>query len=291
MTMAPKVALITGTNSGIGLSTAVQLCQAGYTTYASVRSLSKAGALKKAGAAAGVASLLKIIEMDVGSDESVATAVKALLAETENVIDVTIANAGYADLAPPEAASVGAFEANMNVNLYGVVRLANAVLPAMRAARRGRFIATSSVAGLMATPMKPVYVSTKFALEGYMESMAASYASVGIHFSLVEPGPVASEVMANSKGNVEAAPAELRPAAQACHTAFLRMMADPLPAEECAKYFLRAATDERPHLRYMAYEEMAPALGVKCADLTGEKTLAVLTSISVPPTESSGGCE
>jgi len=96
--MAPKVALITGTNSGIGLSTAVQLCQACYTTYASVRSLSKAGALKKAGAAAGVASLLKIIEMDVGSDESVATAVKALLAETENVIDVAIANAGYADL-------------------------------------------------------------------------------------------------------------------------------------------------------------------------------------------------
>jgi len=289
--MAPKVALITGTNSGIGLRTAVQLCQAGYITYASVRSLSKAGALKKAAAAAGVANLLKIIEMDVGSDESVATVVNGLLSETDNVINVAIANAGYADFAPPEVASVAAFKSNMNVNFYGVVRLANAVLPAMRAARRGRFIATSSVVGLMGTPMKPVYVSTKFALEGYVESMAASYASVGIHFSLVEPGPVASEFMANSTGNVEAAPAELRSVANAYHTAFLRVMADPLPAEECAKYFLRAATDERPHLRYMAYEAMAPALGVKYSDLTGDKTLAVLTSISVPPTETSGGCE
>ena len=117
MTMAPKVALITGTNSGTGLATSFQLCKAGYTTYATVRSLSKPDALKQVAKAASVIGRLTAIEMVVGDGRWVATAVKDLLVETENTIDVVVANAGYGDVSPPEVAQVSAFENNLNVNL------------------------------------------------------------------------------------------------------------------------------------------------------------------------------
>jgi len=95
--MGPKIALVTGTNTGIGLAISVKLCQVGFITYASVRSLAKADALQKAAATAGVSDRLKVIEMDVGDDASVISAVKAVLADTGNIIDVVISNAGYMD--------------------------------------------------------------------------------------------------------------------------------------------------------------------------------------------------
>jgi len=95
--MGPKIALVTGTNTGIGLAISVKLCQVGFITYASVRSLAKADALQKAAATAGVSDRLKVIEMDVGDDASVISTVKAVLADTGNIIDVVISNAGYMD--------------------------------------------------------------------------------------------------------------------------------------------------------------------------------------------------
>ena len=95
------------------------------------------------------------------------------------------------------------------VNLYGIVWLVNAVLPGMRAAGGGRIFVTSSTVGLVAPPMLPVYCTTKFAVEGYIESMAATYAPVGIHFSLVEPGPVGTPFGANAHAAAVEAPAEL----------------------------------------------------------------------------------
>jgi len=279
--MAPKIALVTGTNSGIGLAASVQLCQAGYTTYATVRSLAKATALREAAKAAGVVDRLKVIEMDVSNDASVASAVTNVLAETDNTLDVVVANAGYGDLSPPEAAAVQAFQDNLNVNLFGVVRLANAVLPSMRAAGRGRIIATSSILGLVAMPMMPVYATTKFALEGYMESMAAAYAGIGIHFSLVEPGPVATAFSDNATVP-NGMPAELRPAAKAMEAFMGRLLSQPQSSEECAKYIVRAATEERPQLRYMTYEPVEPMIREKYVDLTGGKTLAALTAMVAP---------
>jgi len=85
------------TNTGIGLAISVKLYQVGFITYASMRSLAKADELQKAAATAGVLDRLKVIEMDVGDDASVTTAVKAVLADTGNAIDVVISNAGYID--------------------------------------------------------------------------------------------------------------------------------------------------------------------------------------------------
>lgn len=280
--MAPKVALVTGTNSGIGLAVAVQLCEAGYATYATVRALAKADALRDAAAEAGVADLLHVIEMDVSDDASVAAGVKAVLAETGGVLDVAVANAGYGDMSPPEAANVDRLAANLDVNLYGVVRLCNAVLPTMRAAGGGRIVVTSSIVGLVGFPMMPVYVATKFALEGYIESMAASYAPIGIHFSLVEPGPVGTQLMDNAQSADGGVPAELEPVAAAYGTNMQAMMSTPQSATDCAKYFLRAVTDEVPQLRYMTHEPSVEMLAAKYTDLTGAKTAAVLRGMTQP---------
>jgi len=191
------------------------------------------------------------------------------------------------DTSPPETVTVDALAANLNVNLYGAVRLSNAVLPAMRTAGGGRFIATSSLAGLLGLPMLPLYASTKFALEGYMESMAAAYAGIGIHFSIVAPGPVSSALVANAAAPNEAAPAELRPAIEAFQHFIEDLVANSQSPDDCAEYFIKAATDERPQLRYMTYKPIHPKIRAKFVDLTGQKTLEALKSMVAPRTETS----
>lgn len=275
--MAPKVALVTGTSSGIGLATAVQLCQADFTTYATVLSLDDAAELTAAAEAADVSARLHVIEMDVRDDASVVKAVNKLLADTDGVLDFVAANAGFGDMTPPESGGVDVYHANMDVNLYGVVRLANAVLPTMRAARAGRFFATSSIAGMVALPMTPVYNVTKFALEGYIETMAASYAPIGVHFGVVAPGPVNSGFhAAMTRDPTGVVPPELEPVDAALKVFLGNLMADAQTPAEVAPYFVRAATDAEPCLRYMTYEPIAKLLGGKFADMTGAGTAAAL---------------
>lgn len=275
--MSTKVALVTGTSSGIGFATAVHLCQAGFTTYATVLALPQAAKLEAAAKSAGVSSFLHVLVMDVTSDESVTSGVKTLLSETADTLDVVVANAGYGDMSPPEAGGVDAYRANLDVNLYGVVRLANAVLPTMRAARAGRFIATSSIAGMLALPMTPVYNVTKFALEGYIESMAASYAPTGIHFSVVAPGPVHTDFSKNMTTDpAGVVPAELETVNAATIDFIQALMADAQTSDEVAKFFVKAATDEVPQLRYMTHEGSIKMMSAKYADLTGEATAKAL---------------
>ena len=191
------------------------------------------------------------------------------------------------DFTPPEAAAVSNFADNLNVNLYGVVRLVNAVLPGMRAAGGGRIVVTSSTVGLVALPMLPVYCTTKFAVEGYIESMAATYAPVGIHFSLVEPGPVGTPFGANAHAAAAAAPAELAGVAATFNKNSGDFMAAPQDAAECAKYHMRAITDAKPQLRYMTYEGLRWMVGAKYVDLTGTKTMDALATLTTPREESS----
>lgn len=279
-----KFALVTGTNTGIGLEVTVQLAEAGYTTYATVRAMDKAGALKETAASRGVADRVHVVEADVGSDESVATAVAGVLRRTGNVLDVVVANAGYGDMTPPEAARPRNFADNMNVNLCGVVRLVNAVLPSMRARRRGHVLVTSSLVGLMGLPMMPVYVATKFAVEGYIESMAGAYAPLGIHFTLVEPGPVETAFTANaSSAGHDAMPADLKPVVEAYGKASESFMSKPQSAKDCAAYYIRALQDEAPKLRSMTYEPFTAMVATKYADADGSKTLAMMTEMTTPP--------
>jgi len=180
MTSSP-VAIVTGANSGIGLAVSVALAGAGFQVHAGMRDGASLDALLTA---AAPPDAIHALRMDVGDDDSVASAVASVLAATGGRVDVAVANAGYGTLVSVEA-SLADHAAVMNVNYFGALRLVKAVLPAMRARGAGRIIGSSSVGGVVGFPFGSPYAASKFAMEGLWESCFGEYKHAGIHFSLV----------------------------------------------------------------------------------------------------------
>ncbi len=198
----PKVILITGTSTGLGVQIAVQAAHAGHTVYATMRNLAKRGILDAAASDAGVN--FNVLELDVQDSASVNAAVDQIIAN-EGRIDKLINNAGAGFIRTTEQASEEEVAWVMDVNFMGVVRCTKAVMPHMRAARSGHVITISSVGGLVGQPFNEIYCAAKFAVEGYTEALA-SYVTpnFGIHFSTVEPGGIQSEFATNVLKHVEA---------------------------------------------------------------------------------------
>ncbi|WP_298856052.1 SDR family oxidoreductase [uncultured Ruegeria sp.] len=198
----PKVILITGTSTGLGVQIAVQAAQAGHTVYATMRNLAKRGILDVAASDAGVN--FNVLELDVQDSASVNAAVDQIIAN-EDRIDTLINNAGAGFVRTTEQASEEDVAWVMDVNFMGVVRCTKAMMPHMRSARSGHVITISSVGGLVGQPFNEIYCAAKFAVEGYTEALA-SYVTpnFGIHFSTVEPGGIQSEFAANVLKHVEA---------------------------------------------------------------------------------------
>jgi len=186
-----KIILITGTSTGLGIELSVQAARAGHKVYATMRNLDKRAALDQAAANAGVS--LNVLQLDVQDSASIASAVDTIVAENGH-IDVLINNAGAGFVRSTEQASEAEINWVMDVNFMGVVRCTKAVLPHMRARRQGHVIAISSVGGLVGQPFNEIYCAAKFAVEGYMESLASYVTpSFGLDFSVVEPGGITSE--------------------------------------------------------------------------------------------------
>ncbi len=198
----PKVILITGTSTGLGVETAIQAARAGHTVYATMRNLDKRATLDAAAAGAGVS--LSVLPLDVQETASVEAAVNQIIAETGR-IDTLINNAGAGYVRTTEQASEADVSWVMDVNYMGVVRCTKAVIPHMRKARSGHVITISSVGGLVGQPFNEFYCAAKFAVEGYTEALA-SYVTpnFGIHFTTVEPGGIQSEFAASVMKQVEA---------------------------------------------------------------------------------------
>jgi len=170
-----KVAIVTGASSGIGQASAKALHQAGFRVFGTSRR--------------AVASTLEGITMvtcDVTDDASVKAAVDKVL-DMAGKIDVLVNNAGTGLLAGAEESSVNQAQALFDVNLFGVLRTTNAVLPIMRQQKAGRIINISSVLGLIPAPFSALYSSTKHALEGYSESLDHEVRTFGIRICLLEP--------------------------------------------------------------------------------------------------------
>lgn len=171
-----KVVLITGASSGFGQLAAERLAQAGHTVFGTSRQ-------PKGGARGGY----RMLPLDVRSDESVRDCVAAVLQEAGR-IDVLVNNAGYALSSLIEEATIEEAKQQFETNFWGTVRMTKAVLPTMRRQRNGRVINISSLAGLVGVPGEGFYAATKFAMEGYSETLASEVAPFHIHISLIEPG-------------------------------------------------------------------------------------------------------
>jgi len=187
----PKVILITGTSTGLGVATAVQAAQAGHTVYATMRNTQKRGTLDAAAQVAGVS--LNVLQLDVQDTGSVNAAVDTVIAE-QGHIDVLINNAGMGYVRSLEQAEETDIQKILDINYTGVTRCIKAVMPHMRKARAGHVINISSVGGLVGQPFNEIYCGAKFAVEGLTEAMASYITpAFGIHFTAVEPGGIASE--------------------------------------------------------------------------------------------------
>lgn len=201
MATKSKVILITGTSTGLGAATAVQLAQKGHAVYATMRDLAKKGEL--AAAMAQAKSSMTLLQLDVQNMASVAAAVDAVM-RAEGRIDVLVNNAGAGYARSTEQASLDDVAWVMDLNFMGVVRATKAVIPHMRKARAGHIVNISSVGGLVGQPFNEIYCAAKFAVEGYTEALA-SYVQphFGIKFTAIEPGGISSAFFASAVKKLE----------------------------------------------------------------------------------------
>ncbi|MCP3913308.1 MAG: SDR family oxidoreductase [Actinomycetia bacterium] len=189
------VALITGSNSGIGRGAAIELARRGWTVYGSMRSLDKGEKLAALSAEAGVE--VRPVVLDVTDTGSVNAAV-AQVTEDSGGIDVVINNAGVGGNGVTEECPIELYEQVMDANVYGGIRLIQAVLPQMRERGSGTIVNFSSVVGRVAHIAQSPYYVSKFAVEAMTEGLAQEVAPFGIRVCLIEPGITKSAIFAKN---------------------------------------------------------------------------------------------
>jgi NAD(P)-dependent dehydrogenase (short-subunit alcohol dehydrogenase family) len=187
MSEAQKNVIITGSSSGFGLKAVKDFADKGYRVFATMRGTEGKNAAVKTELEA-YSKLIHVVDMDVTSDESVKTAIESLLAKAGK-IDILINNAGVMYLGITEAFSIAQAREQMETNYYGAMRIIQAVLPAMREAKSGLIINTSSMVGQISAPYFSTYAATKHALEGYVQGLRYEVAPFGIDVAIVQPGP------------------------------------------------------------------------------------------------------
>ena len=182
-----KVALVTGSSSGIGLETALALARDGYHTFASMRDIGKAGEIEYAAKKENLS--IDVIELDVDKEEAIVSAVKKVVTDGGR-LDVLVNNAGYGQFGCTEDVSVDDFRKQFETNFFSIVRIIQEVAPIMRKQNSGIIVNISSVVGKIGLPGSPAYISTKFALEGLSECLRYELGQFGIKTTLIEPGVI-----------------------------------------------------------------------------------------------------
>lgn len=193
-----KVALVTGSSSGIGLETSLALARKGYFTYATMRDTNKATKLLDISKKENLK--LVTIPLDVDKEDSIKNAVSKIESE-KGRIDVLVNNAGYLLFGCIEDISVDELKAQFETNFFGIVRMIQLVAPIMRKQNSGIIVNLSSVAGRIGFPGTPAYISSKFALEGLSESMRYEMSPFGIKTIIIEPGVIKTNIFSSMKNN------------------------------------------------------------------------------------------
>jgi NAD(P)-dependent dehydrogenase (short-subunit alcohol dehydrogenase family) len=257
MTIKNKVALVTGSSSGMGFATAIILARAGIHTYASMRNLKKSKTITELSSAENLP--LQVVQLDVNDKKSVKEAITKIVTEKER-IDVLVNNAGYGLFGSLEDISIEELKAQFETNFFGVIRVTQLVLPIMRKQKSGTIVNVSSVGGRIGLPVLSAYHSTKFALEGLSESMSYELEPFGIRVVIIEPGVIRTNIMNSSiiakKAQDPKSPYFLL--IQKVENNFKLMMEnESSPPEEVAKVILGVVTSENPQLRYTVGNDAA----------------------------------
>lgn len=243
--MSSPVALVTGASSGIGRHTVLGLLDAGFTVHGAARRTDRMTDLGDRGA--------QVLAMDLTDDASLVAGVEDVLARSGR-LDVLVNNAGYGSFGALEDVPLEEGRRQFDVNVFGLARLTQLVLPHMRAAGRGRIINVSSIGGTIYEPLGSWYHATKFAVEGMSDSLRVELAPFGLDVVLVQPGPVRTEWNAIARATLRATSGT---SAYRRHVATVDRVleradrpgvgAEP---EAVAATIVRAATAARPRTRY-----------------------------------------
>ena len=244
-----KVAVITGTSSGIGFETALALAREGYYTYATMRDTTKSNKIREIGEKENLK--IDVLELDVDDENSVKDAVRKIL-EQKQRIDVLVNNAGWALWGCVEDVSVDEFKAQFDTNFFSIIRLIQEVAPTMRKQSSGTIVNVSSVVGRIGFPASPAYISSKFALEGLSESLRFELAPFGVNVVIIEPGVIKTNFMKNMKMAEKSESDTVYRDITVKVVSGVKMMAEMgTHPKEVADTIVKAVKDEKPLPRYI----------------------------------------
>jgi len=244
-----KVAIVTGSSSGIGFETSLALAREGYFTYATMRDTTKSNKIKEITQKENLK--ISILELDVDNEKSVKSAIAQILDQKQR-IDVLVNNAGWGLWGCVEDVSIDEFKEQFETNFFSIIRLIQEVAPAMRKQGSGTIVNVSSVVGRIGFPASPAYISSKFALEGLSESLRFEFAPFGVDVIIIEPGVIKTNFMKNMK---MAKKSELDTVYKDITTKVVsgvKMMVEMgTPPKEVANTIVKAIKDKKPLPRYV----------------------------------------
>jgi NAD(P)-dependent dehydrogenase (short-subunit alcohol dehydrogenase family) len=248
-----KIAVVTGSSSGIGLLTAVELAANGYRVVATMRDLDRSVRLEEAAQKAGVRALIDLRQLDVTNFDAIAGVVDGIVGD-HGRIDVLVNNAGFSSAGFVEDTQLAELRHQMETNFFGAVAMTKAVLPTMRKQRSGHILQITSVGGRAPAPMLSSYSASKFALEGWSESLRIEVHSLGIRVVLIEPGAYDTDIWERNLVIGKDALSADSPNKERSQrfAAFIKGRAPKRrDAREVAQVIVRAAKDSNPKLRYL----------------------------------------
>jgi len=243
-----KVALVTGSSSGIGYETALLLARNGFDTFATMRNMNKSKEITEVSKRENLP--LRVMQLDVNDDRSVADAIKNILNEKKS-IEVVVNNAGYGLMGSVEDSSLDEIKAQFETNFFGAIRVIKEVIPIMRKQRSGTIVNVSSVAGRIGFPMGSAYVSSKFALEGLSESMSYELKQFGIKIVLIEPGVINTNFAFATPKKALEANSSYSQLMNKMEENLFSTIANGTPPKDVANVILHSITKESPEHRYL----------------------------------------
>jgi len=256
-----KVAVVTGTSSGIGFETALALAREGYYTYATMRDTTKSDKIKELGKKDNLK--ISVLELDVDDKNSVKNAIRKILNQKQR-IDILVNNAGWGLWGCVEDVSVDEFKAQFDTNFFSIIRLIQEVGPTMRTQGSGKIINISSVAGRIGFPASPAYISSKFALEGLSECLRLEMAPFGVDVVIIEPGVIKTNflnpVKLSKKSESNTAYSDITTKV----VSGIKMMAEMgTPPKEVADAVVKSIKDDKPLPRYIVGNDASMFLEAK----------------------------
>jgi NAD(P)-dependent dehydrogenase (short-subunit alcohol dehydrogenase family) len=242
--------LITGTSTGFGHVATELLAARRWRVFATMRDLARKEPLERALRDAGLSERVTFVQLDVTDPSSIEAAVKSVMAQTGSTLDAVVHNAGIAVAGVLEDLSDADVRRVMETNFFGPLNLTRALLPTFRAQRRGRIVLLSSQAAFAGQPGNSMYCASKWALEGWAESLAYEVDPFGVDVVLIEPGPYRTEIWNSTKWVMPADSAYLpwlKRLRQAADRHQAQTSRDP---KEVAAVIAKALEARRPRFRY-----------------------------------------